>query len=75
MNESRYTGEAVKELLDWAKNMIESKSYPDSPYQLSKEVTILNCEHFLNSMIATISRTWENPTFHAHINQLWTLNQ
>ena len=49
-----YDYEAVQELLSWAKNMLENKTYPEAPYQLNKCTKILDCEVYLNSAIATI---------------------
>lgn len=65
-----YGYESVQELLAWAKDMLENKTYPASPYQLSKCINILDCEYFIESHIATISKHWENPTFHPTIDHL-----
>ncbi|WP_368111728.1 DUF6965 family protein [Bacteroides nordii] len=70
-----YNYESVQELLSWAKNMLENKTYPEAPYQLNKCTKILDCEVYLNSAIATISSHWENPTFHPTIEHLWEFRE
>lgn len=70
-----YDYNSVQELLSWAKNMLENKTYPASPYQLSKCINILDCEYFIESSIATISKHWENPTFHPYIEHLWEFRE
>ena len=70
-----YDYESVQYLLNWAKNMLENKAYPASPYQLSKCINILDCEYFIESSIATISKHWENPTFHPYIEHLWEFRE
>nr|WP_323673966.1 hypothetical protein [Bacteroides sp. CG01] len=70
-----YDRESVQELLSWAKNMLENKAYPEVPYQLNKCTKILDCAHYLDSAIATISAHWENPTFHPYIECLWEFKE
>lgn len=70
-----YDYESVQELLAWAKSTIENKTYPDSPYRLNRAVEIIDCVQYLNSEIATISKHWENPTFHPYIEHLWEFRE
>lgn len=70
-----YDRESVQELLSWAKNMLENKAYLEAPYQLNKCTKILDCAHYLDSAIATISAHWENPTFHPYIECLWEFKE
>ena len=70
-----YDYNSVQELLAWAKDMLENKTYPASPYQLSKCIYILDCEYFIESHIATISKHWENNTFHPYIEHLWEFRE
>lgn len=70
-----YDYNSVQGLLSWANNMLENKTYPESPYQLSKCINILNCEYFIESSMATISKHWENPTFHPYIEHLWEFRE
>lgn len=70
-----YDYESVQELLAWAKNMLENKTYPEAPYQLNKCTKILDCAYYLDSAISTISRHWENPTFHPYIEHLWEFKE
>lgn len=65
-----YDYNSVQELLTWAKGTIENKTYPDSPCQLNRAINILDCEYYLDSSIATISKHWENPTFYPYIDHL-----
>lgn len=68
--EQKYDLESVQELLSWAREVLNNKTYPAGAFQLNKSTKILDCERFLDSMISMISRNWENPTFHPVINQL-----
>ena len=70
-----YDYESEQELLAWAKSTIENKTYPDSPYQLNRAINILDCGYYLDSSIATISKHWENPTFHPYIEHLWEFRE
>lgn len=68
--ENGYDHESVQELLMWAQETLKNKSYPSGRYQLNKSSTILDCGKYLESMIAVISRNWENSTFYPTIDQL-----
>lgn len=70
MVEQKYDHDSVQELLTWAKETLKNKSYPSGRYQVNKSTTILDCGKYLESMIAVISRNWENSTFHPIIEQL-----
>ena len=60
MAQHTYDNEAVQELLNWAKKMIETKNYPTERYQVNKCTTIIDGKSYLESLIAMISRNWEN---------------
>ena len=60
MAQHTYDNEAVQELLNWAKKMIETK---------------IDGKSYLESLIAMISRNWENPTFYPTIEQLWEFRE
>ncbi|GAE84288.1 DUF6965 family protein [Bacteroides reticulotermitis] len=66
-----YDEESVKGLLDWAQDLLDSQKYPTGKFTMNKCTVILDCKHFLVSMIAMITRNWENPTFHPTIEELW----
>lgn len=70
-----YDYESLQELLAWAKSTIGNKTYPESPYQLNRAINILDCEYFIESSIATISKHWENNTFHPYIEHLWEFRE
>lgn len=71
MAQHTYDNEAVQELLNWAKKMIETKNYPTEKYKVNQCTTIIDGKSYLESLIAVISRNWENSTFHPIIEQLW----
>lgn len=70
--EEKYDYEAVKELLDWAQELFDSKKYPSGEFELSSCAIITDCGMFLRSMISMVSRNWENPTFYPVVDQLRT---
>ena len=69
MAQHTYDNEAVQELLNWAKKMIETR------YQVNQCTTIIDGKSYLESLIAMISRNWENPTFYPTIEQLWEFRE
>lgn len=73
--EHDYDLNSVKELLDWAQDMLDNKTYPESPYQVNRSTQIIDCKYYLESSIATISKHWENPTFHPYIWHLWEFRE
>lgn len=70
-----YDHDSIEEILSWAKNMLDSKTYPKTPFQLNKSTKILDCAHFLDAMAATVNDNWENPTFYPTIEQLWEFRE
>lgn len=62
--EKKYDYDSINELLTWAKETLNNKRYPAGEFQLDKCAKILDCGKYLDSMIAVISRNWENPTFY-----------
>lgn len=70
MEEKKYDHDSINELLTWAKETLNNKRYPAGEFQLDKCAKILDCGKYLDSMIAVISRNWENPTFYPTIDQL-----
>ena len=65
-----YNQESVQEILSWAQKILENKAYPKGNIQLNKSTKILDCGSFLSTMIQTVSKNWENPTFNTAIDQL-----
>lgn len=63
MAQHTYDNEAVQELLNWAKKMIETKNYPTERYQVNKCTTIIDGKSYLESLIAMISRNWRIRLF------------
>ena len=68
--EEKYTSESVQELLNWARETLENKSYPEGIFQMNKAITILDCGVFLEKMIPIITNNWQNPMFHTTIDHL-----
>ena len=66
-----YDHESVQELLSWARNLLQNKSFPEVPYQLNISTKIINCSLFLETVIATIEENKDNSTFQPTIEQLW----
>ena len=75
MEQHTYDNESVQELLDWAKKMVETNNYPTERFKINKCTTIIDGKHYLETLIAMISRNWENPTFHPTIEQLWEFRE
>ena len=80
MAQHTYDNEAVQELLNWAKKMIENYimqlgETTGTEYQVNKCTTIIDGKSYLESLIAMISRNWENPTFYPTIEQLWEFRE
>lgn len=71
MAQHTYDNESVQELIGWARKMLETENYPTEKYQINKCTSIINGKLYLESLIAMISRNWENPTFYSTIEQLW----
>ena len=69
MMEQDYSRESVQELLSWAQETLQNKTYPEK-LQLDKAINIFNCEKYLDSMISVISKNWENSVFFPTIDQL-----
>lgn len=65
-----YDSDFVQELLDWANKCLENKIYPSGEFALNDCTTITDCKFYIQSMIAVISKNWENPTFNPTIHQL-----
>lgn len=73
--EKKYDYDSINELLTWAKETLNNKRYPVGEFQLDKCAKILDCGKYLDSMIAVISRNWENPTFYPTVDQLRTFRE
>lgn len=71
MEQHKYDNESVQELLEWAKKMLKTKNYSAGEFPIDQCTVIIDCKLFLESLIAMISRNWENSTFHPTIEQLW----
>lgn len=73
--ENNYNHDSIQELLTWAKDTLDNKKYPQGEFQLNSCAKILDCGKYLDSMIAVISRNWENPTFYPPVDQLRTFRE
>lgn len=70
MASQKYDNEFIQDLLAWAKERLETKSYPTEKFQLNECSAIVDCKYYLESMVAVISKNWENPIFHPAVEQL-----
>lgn len=75
MVQHNYDSDSVQELLNWVKKTIETGNYPTGKFQINKCTTITDCKQFLNSLMAMVTRNWENPTFYPVIDQLWEFRE
>lgn len=48
--EYKYDRESVQELLEWAKSILESKSYPAGPLQMNVSAKILDCKFYFEAL-------------------------
>ena len=67
---NKYNHDSINELLTRDKESLNNTRYPSGEFQLDKCAKILDCGKYLDSMIAVISRNWENPTFYPTVDQL-----
>lgn len=67
--EEKITKEYVDELLKWGKERLEKKDYPKEPMQISVSHRIPDCEIYIDAMIHTLSRQWENPLFRPMLDE------
>lgn len=75
MEQHTYDNESVQELLDWAKKWLRLIIIRTERFKINKCTTIIDGKHYLETLIAMISRNWENPTFHPTIEQLWEFRE
>ena len=54
---------------------IGQKKWLKLRFKINKCTTIIDGKHYLETLIAMISRNWENPTFHPTIEQLWEFRE
>ncbi len=48
--ENKYDHDSVQELLAWAQETLNNKTYPAGEYQVNKCAKILDCAKYLDSM-------------------------
>lgn len=62
--ENKYDQESIRELLTWAQNTLNNKTYPEGELVLDKCIKVIDCKSHIEAMIQMISKNWENPTFY-----------
>lgn len=70
----RFSEEGVRFILEWAGELLKSKKYPES-LVLNQSTTIVDCGHFLESMIRTIGANHSNVLFRPTISQLYQFKE
>lgn len=75
MEQHTYDNESVQELLDWAKKWLRLIITRQRDFRSISVQQLLMAKHYLETLIAMISRNWENPTFHPTIEQLWEFRE
>lgn len=66
--ENKYDQESIRELLSWAQNTLNNKTYPEGELVLDKCIKVINCKSHIEAMIQMIGKNWENPTFYPTID-------
>ncbi|MCM1720766.1 DUF6965 family protein [Bacteroides ovatus] len=70
-----YNYGSIQDLLDWAKAILERSNYPQGEFPIEEYTQGMDCGHYLESMISTISENWKNPAFYPKIDQLRKFRQ
>ena len=73
--EIKITKELIDELLQWGKERLEKKDYPKEAVQLSVSHRTPNCEIYINAMLHTLTRQWENPLFHPLVEEFYEFRE
>ena len=68
MEENKYDQESIRELLTWAQNTLNNKTYPEGEIALDKCIKVKDVKAHMEAMIQMISKNWENPTFYPTID-------
>lgn len=66
--DNKYDQESIRELLSWAQNTLNNKTYPEGELVLDKCIKVIDCKSHIEAMIQMISKNWENPTFYPTID-------
>ena len=71
MDKHDYSEASTNELLDWVKQCLDEKDYPEGTYKLNKCLTILNVKDYLTIMLRRIKYDRKHPEVQPLIKQLW----
>ena len=71
--DNKYDQESIRELLSWAQDTLNNKTYPEGELVLDKCIKVIDCKSHIEAMIQMISKNWENLTFCFTIVLLWWL--
>ena len=67
--EEKITKEFVDELMKWGEERLAKKDLPKEPVKMNISHSITNCEVYVDSMMHTLSRHWENPLFRPMLDE------
>ena len=62
--DNKYDQESIRELLSWAQDTLNNKTYPEGGLVLDKCIKVIDCKSHIEAMIQMI----ENPTFYPTID-------
>ena len=75
--DNKYDQESIRELLSWAQDTLNNKTYPEGGLVLDKCIKVIDCKSHIEAMIQMIGKNWENPTFYptreCNLNSVWFL--
>lgn len=69
MEQNNYDKDSVQELLVWAQETLNNKTYTEGELIIDKCIKVKDVKTHMEAMIQMISRNWENPTFYPSIDQ------
>lgn len=56
MEENKYDQESIRELLSWAQDTLNNKTYPEGELVLDKCIKVIDCKSHIEAMIQMISK-------------------
>ena len=66
--DNKYDQESIRELLSWAQDTLNNKTYPEGGLVLDNCIKVKDVKAHMEAMIQMISKNWENPTFYPTID-------
>lgn len=75
MEEYRFDADSIKELLDWAAQVLKDDSLPKGEYQLSKSDVIGDCRKYVEVLAERTRVHRDNPVYRPYIRQLYQFRE